>query len=94
MLPYVAAFMLGEEPDAGAALRRALKTDAPARALAALAARLGAPTSLAELGVSEDDLDVVVEQVVGNVYGGRVVTGEALRSLLLAALHGDVESQA
>ena len=94
VLPHVAAYMLATEPEAEAALQRALGMAAPAQGFSALADRLGAPRSLAELGLTERDLDTVVEQVVGNVYSGRPVTAPALRSLLLAALHGDIELQA
>jgi maleylacetate reductase len=89
VLPHVAAFMLANEPEARAALQRALGTSTPAQGFSELAERLGAPRSLAELGLTERDLDTVVEQVVGNEYSGRSVTDAALRSLLLGALHGD-----
>ena len=86
VLPHVAAFMLATEPEANSALQRALGTAAPAQGFSALANTLGAPRSLAELGLAESDLDTVVEQVVGNVYSGRLVTEAALRTVLLAAL--------
>jgi maleylacetate reductase len=87
VLPYVAAMRLAEEPDAAAAMRRALETDSPAQALADLAAWVGAPTSLAELGLQEADLDVVVEAVLANQYSKPVAKGE-LETLLRRALHG------
>lgn len=89
VLPHVAAFNLGAAPEAETRLRRALRTASPAQALADLARILGAPTSLAELGVTERDLPPVVEEVLARPYANpRPVTHHDLRVLLGQALHG------
>ncbi|WP_420830851.1 hypothetical protein [Actinomadura graeca] len=89
MLPHVAAFTLASAPEACEALRRALTTDSPATALAALADRLGAPRTLGELGVSGADLPGVVDDVLARPCAGpRPVDRESLRALLEDALGG------
>lgn len=89
LLPHVAAFNLDAAPTARSALCRALDTTTPARALADLAGLLGAPQSLAELGVTAADLPAVVDEVLAHPYANpRPVTREALDQLLPAALHG------
>jgi maleylacetate reductase len=83
LLPHVAAYMLPHEPEADAALMRALG-DEPVAALFALAGRIGVPHTLAELGVHEADLDTVVKQTVGAFP----IQADELHTLLLGALHG------
>ncbi|MFF3373942.1 maleylacetate reductase [Streptomyces sp. NPDC002680] len=89
LLPYVAAFNLPATPAAEQALRRALATDDVPKHLARASADLGAPRSLAELGLAERDLDEVVTQAEARPYANpRPVTPGALRSLLAEALKG------
>lgn len=89
VLPYVAAYNLPAAPAAEQALRRALRTDDVPKHLAATAAELGAPRSLAELGLTEGDLPQVVDQAMARPYANpRVVTAEELAALLQDALHG------
>ena len=81
VLPHSAAFVAGRDPGA-------LQGVDPAT-LTRLAARAGV-TQLSELGVTEDQLDGVVEAVLrhpalGNTPGGQP-TGDELRALLGAAL--------
>lgn len=93
MLPHVAAFTLQTEPQAREALARALANPSPVRALTDLGRQLGTPRSLAELGVTDSDLETVVEQVTSHTYSARhPVTGESLRKLLTSALRGDPTS--
>jgi maleylacetate reductase len=88
VLPHVVAFNAPAAPAAAAALRRVLGED-PAAALFDLAHDLGAPTSLAAIGMPEDGLDEVVRQVLQQPYANpRPVTEGNLRALLESAQHG------
>jgi maleylacetate reductase len=89
VLPYALAFNSPAAPEAAAAVARALgAADAPA-ALQELAARLGAPRSLAELGLKETDLAVAAAQVAGQPYANpRPVTTDDALTVLRAAYEG------
>ncbi|MGW1786352.1 maleylacetate reductase [Streptomyces sp. NPDC002143] len=89
VLPYATAFNLPAAPAAERILRRATDTyDVPGH-LARLSTALGAPHSLADLGLTAADLPQVVEQVLAAPYANpRPVTRDALHSLLTDALHG------
>ena len=68
VLPHVLAFNAAHAPDAMAALSRAV--GAPAgRAVRDMAASLGAPTSLRELGAARDDLPAVAATAAASPYG-------------------------
>ena len=83
VLPYVAAFNLPAAPDADAVVRRALDVPDAAAGLRDLAARLGAPLSLAELGVERSQLDLVVEETLSAPYANpRPIRHEDLVRLL------------
>ncbi|TPQ23928.1 maleylacetate reductase [Streptomyces sporangiiformans] len=89
VLPYVAAFNLPAAPTAERALRRALATDDVPKHLARASVELGAPRSLAELGLSERHFDDITAQAKAQPYANpRPVTEEALRALLTDALNG------
>jgi maleylacetate reductase len=89
LLPYVAAFNLPATPAAQQSLSRALATDDVPKHLARVSAELGAPRSLAELGLDEGDFDEIVAQATAQPYANpRPVTAEALRLLLTDALTG------
>lgn len=89
LLPYVAAFNLAANPVARDAVCRALGVEDAGRGLADLAAAVGAPTSLGELGVLEQDLAQVVEQVLAQPYANpRAVDRADVEALLSAALTG------
>ncbi|GHB59696.1 maleylacetate reductase [Streptomyces umbrinus] len=89
VLPYVAALNLPAAPAAEQALRRALATDDVPKHLARASAELGAPRSLAELGLTERDLDDITTQAQAQPYANpRPVTEEVLHSLLTDALKG------
>ncbi|SPF06369.1 maleylacetate reductase [Streptomyces sp. MA5143a] len=89
LLPYVTAFNLPAAPAAEQALRRALATDDVPKHLAHTSAELGAPRSLAELGLRERDVDEIIAQARAQRYANpRPVTEQALRSLLTLALKG------
>jgi maleylacetate reductase len=91
VLPHALAYNQPAAPDAVAALSRALGgAPDPARAVWELAGRLGAPRSLAELGMAEDDIPRIVELAVANPYANpRPVTRDGIASLLHAAWAGD-----
>jgi maleylacetate reductase len=91
VLPYALAFNQPAVPDAVAALSRALDgAQDPARQLWDLAAELGAPRSLRELGMAEADIPRIVEQVLASPYANPVpVTADGLTRLLHAAWAGD-----
>ena len=56
MLPYVLAFNAPGAPDAASRIGQALGSEHPAAALQALAAQLGLPRGLREIGLAEDQL--------------------------------------
>ncbi|MFJ2827887.1 maleylacetate reductase [Streptomyces sp. NPDC087263] len=89
VLPYVLAYNASAAPDAIAALSRALGTDDVPRALHDLAGDLGAPCSLAELGLKEADLAVAAAQATTTAYPNpREVTASGVLGLLTAAYEG------
>jgi maleylacetate reductase len=87
VLPHALAFNAPAVPDAVAAL--GLGAD-PARALWDLAGELGAPRSLAELGMAEADVDLVADQVLASPYANpRPVTRDGVTALLHRARAGE-----
>ncbi|AZP23637.1 maleylacetate reductase [Streptomyces aquilus] len=89
VLPYALAYNAPAAPEAATAVARALDAaDAPT-ALWRLAGDLGAPRSLAELGLKEADLTVAAEQAAGQAYPNpREVTADGVLALLRAAFEG------
>ncbi|MFR0355815.1 maleylacetate reductase [Streptomyces sediminimaris] len=89
VLPYALAYNAPAAPEAAATVARALDAaDAP-HALRALAARLGAPRSLAELGLREADLAEAAARTAGQSYANpRAVTAEGALAVLRAAYEG------
>ncbi|MCU0683235.1 MAG: maleylacetate reductase [Polyangiaceae bacterium] len=89
VLPHAAAFNRDAAPRAMRRLARALAAaDAPA-ALFALARRVGAPASLAAIGLRAVDLDRAAELATSNPYDNpRPVDREGVRALLAAAFEG------
>jgi maleylacetate reductase len=90
VLPHVLAYNAPAAPDAVAALSRALDGAAdPACELWDLARRLGAPQSLQELGMAEDDIPRIAALVVARPYANpRPVTREAVEAILRACWSG------
>ncbi len=89
VLPHVLAYNAPEARAAVHAVARAVGGEDPARALQQLATGLGAPRSLGELGMREQDVATVVEQALASPYANpRPVTAQGLRTLLAAALAG------
>ena len=91
VLPHALAYNQPAAPQAVAALSRALGgTSDPAGELWELASRLGAPRSLAELGMKEPDIPRIAELAVADPYANpRPVTRDGVESLLRAAWAGD-----
>jgi maleylacetate reductase len=86
LLPHVMAYTLPAAPEAARALEEALGGD-PVAVLARVLADLGAPTTLAELGADEEQVDVLAERVVTPPpTHPRVPTAAEVRSLLRGAL--------
>jgi maleylacetate reductase len=92
VLPHALAYNQPAAPDAVATLSRALGgVPDPARELWELAGRLGAPRSLAELGMKAEDIPRIAELAVADPYANpRPVTREGVTSLLRAAWAGEV----
>jgi maleylacetate reductase len=90
VLPHALAFNQSAAPQAVAALSRALGgVPDPARELWELAGRLGAPRSLAELGMAEADVPRIADLAVAKPYANpRPVTRDGVESLLRAAWAG------
>ena len=89
VLPYVLAFNAAHIPDAMAALRRATGSSDPVTTLWRLSRDLGAPGSLAELGMPESGIEHAAELATKSAYANpRIVTTDAARALLGAAWHG------
>jgi maleylacetate reductase len=89
VLPHALAYNAPCAREAMERLARALEVDDGPSGLFALLQQLGAPTSLHALGLSEDELDRVVELALTNPYWNpRPLEPEALRSLLQRAWAG------
>lgn len=89
ILPHAAAFNESAAPKAMARVARALGADAAGAGLFDLAASLGAPTSLKEIGMSESDLDEAADIATSAPYWNpRPVERDAIRALLDDAYHG------
>lgn len=90
MLPHTLAFNLPAAPDARERLARVLRSDAPARALAELAERIGAPRALREIGMPEDGIAQAAELAVGNPYANpRAIERDRIEVMLRRAWAGD-----
>lgn len=89
VLPHALAYTLPATPEVARRLRLALETDDPALALYDLNARLGAPTSLAQLGMTEDALDDAADRALANPYWNpRPLERPGIRSLIGRAWAG------
>ena len=75
MLPYVLAFNAPGAPDAASRIGQALGSEHPAAALQALAAQLGLPRGLREIGLGEDQLAEAARLIEPVVPGGQPGAG-------------------
>jgi alcohol dehydrogenase class IV len=89
VLPHAVAYNATAAPEAMSRVARALGVRSAAEGLYALAASLGAPTSLAALGMKEVDLDQAADIAVQNpYYNPRPITRDGIRALLQDAFEG------
>ena len=89
VLPYALAYNASAVPGAVEALRRATGAEDPAAHLRELSLNLGAPASLRELGLTEENVETAVDLATRNPYANpREITAEGIRRLLTAALNG------
>jgi alcohol dehydrogenase class IV len=89
MLPHVARFNRDAAPDALARAAKALDASDAATALYDLAAEIGAPTSLAQLGMHEEDLGRAAHLSVDPpAWNPRPADAADVRSLLEDAFRG------
>ena len=86
LLPHVIAFTLPSAPEAAAALRQALGGD-PVEVLSGLLVRLGAPTTLGELGADDTEFDTLAARAVDPPPPHpRIPTADEVHALFDAAL--------
>jgi maleylacetate reductase len=89
LLPWVAEVALAAVPSAGEAISRALGADDPVVGLRALSAELGAPATLAEIGLSPEQAEAAAADVdVENLDAPAGFDADALRDLLIKATTG------
>jgi maleylacetate reductase len=89
ILPYAAAFNFDAAPESMKRLGRALDSDFAPGALYDLGRQVGAPASLAALGMKESDLDRAAEIATKNPYANpRPVDRAGVRALLQDAFVG------
>jgi maleylacetate reductase len=91
MLPYVLAFNAPGAPDAARQIGQALGSEDPAATLQALAAQLGLPLGLRDIGLREEDLAEAAQLIETAVPADNPVLAGAgaLQSLLRHAWAGD-----
>jgi len=90
MLPHTLAFNLPAAPDARDRLTRVFGGVDPARALAELAARVGAPRALRDIGMPEDGIATAAELAVRNPYANpRPIDRDLVEGMLRRAWAGD-----
>ena len=89
ILPHSIAFMTPRAPSAIARIGSALGEDDVAAAVFDLAARIGAPTDLAAIGMRASDLDEAAGLVADAAHGSSIpVTRVSMRALLDDAYEG------
>jgi alcohol dehydrogenase class IV len=89
ILPHACAYNAQAAPEAMARVARALSAESAAAGLYDLAASLGAPISLKELGLQESDLDQAADLAIQNpYYNPEPITRESIRQLLQRAFEG------
>lgn len=89
ILPHALAYNEPCIPKTIEVLKRAMKTDNPAAKLFDIAKQADVPTSLKELGMPQDGIEKVIQQVIENpYYNPRALKAEALSALLQNSWHG------
>lgn len=91
LLPYVLAFNLGADLEVYVRLSSALGVDDPLEGLMSLYERVGMPSRLSDIGLSEADLAVAVDAASARLPIGNPVPVDivALTRILRAAIRGD-----
>jgi len=93
ILPHVAAFNRDAAPEAMRLVAEALGAKDAAQGLRELAVRIGAPTSLKEIGMPEDQLDRAAKIVIEHpYYNPRPVEYAGIRQLLQDAFRGELNT--
>jgi alcohol dehydrogenase class IV len=93
ILPHALAYNAPSTPEAMTALETVLGND-PAQALQDLAREIGAPTSLARIGMPPEGLDGAAESALANSYWNpRALERGAIRDLLQRAFEGKPPSK-
>ena len=89
VLPHATAYNAPATPESMSRIARALGAASAATGIFDLAASLGAPTSLAAIGMKAGDLDTAADLAVQNpYYNPRPVTRDGIRALLENAFEG------
>jgi maleylacetate reductase len=89
VLPHALAYNSPAAPEAMARIGTAIEADEAAVGLHRMAARLGMPTALRDLGLKEADLDRACETALANPYWNpRPIEKAPLRALLQRAWEG------
>lgn len=90
VLPYVLAYNAPALGDLADRLGAALGDPDPARGLRTLAAHVGAPSRLADVGLRDDQLAEAVDLVAAKlpIHNPRPLGRDEIAALLAAALHG------
>jgi maleylacetate reductase len=90
VLPHAMAYNAAAAPDAAARVAAALGVEDAAQGLFELAGRLGAPRSLAAIGMPEDGIDRAADQAVQTPYWNpRPIERGAIRGLIARAWAGE-----
>lgn len=89
ILPQATAFNAAEVPDLLAPVAEAVGSETPGRGLYEWAARLGAPSSLRDLGMPEEGIKKATEQALANPYWNpRALERDSIEALIRAAYFG------
>ena len=90
VLPHALAYNASAAPDAAAAIARALGTSDAAQGLYDLAKKLGAPTSLRDIGMPRDGIERAADITLQNPYWNpRPLERGAIRDLIARAWAGE-----
>lgn len=93
VIPHATAYNRDAAPEAMKIIARALGTKDAAQGLYDLAKQTGAPTSLKEIGMKEEDLETAVDITTRNpYYNPKPITQEGIRDLLQNAYSGAAPS--
>ena len=89
VLPHAVAFNAAAVPDLLSPLAAALGVEKPGLGLFEFARSIGAPTTLSELGMAEDGIDVAADLAIENPYWNpREIERPLIRRLIEKAYHG------